>query len=234
MSIAIFSDKGGSHFGGDHKDAYIASNSGSTSTASTVFVVVDDLAGASAWPGLLRFSLVGHIPENAIISSAIITLVVSHRAGAFAIQAHKLLTPWGVTPINEGGDEDPATGGQVTWDNAFDYASGADVGWAAGVGAGFGAGDYRAAFQISEVAAAVGSVLTIAVTDDVQEMVQDDDANCGWLMQGTVHATGNRFHSRNAVALANRPFLTVVYTVPPINAPRRSKVRIGIANRIGT
>jgi hypothetical protein len=58
--------------GGDHKDTYIFATGGTSSTGGEPDVDVD---GVTRWVGLFRFSLAGHIPPNAVVSTAVFTLI---------------------------------------------------------------------------------------------------------------------------------------------------------------
>jgi len=170
---------------------------------------------------LLRFSLVNRIPANANIVSAILTLTLeANSVGAQVCTLYRLLTAWGESPIVEGVDEAPATNGQAVWDNAFDYNNPAvDVGWVAGVGAGFTAADVRlvpeGVFTIGGADVA-GTQYTIDVLGMVNFWFPNDVNNVGFIINADVVAITNYIASQNNPNGSWRPFLTVVYAVPYI------------------
>ena len=216
MPIKVFGE-GAGQIGGDHKDTTIVSTILGISEATVVVFQTREL-GAGGRSPLLRFSLVGHIPTNAIINSAVLTTTLQTApASNLTIGLYRMITQWGVDLTNEGVSENPATGGQASWRRSFDFnGAGGDVTWAGG--GNISAVDYAAVETTYNVLAAdaPGTVYNINIPIMVQNWVSSDANNAGLIMRttaGSFNIWANQ-HSQEAVVAANRPYLTVDYTVP--------------------
>ncbi len=213
MPTKVFGE-GAGYIGGDHKDTYLWGGAGARSYGSGTTLWSQNLTVGGIT--LLRFSLAGHIPTNAIVNTAVLTLTKQNAAGApnaGNINTHDLITNWGITNINEGVSQNPAVLGQATHDNAYDHNGGGDVGWAAGAGVGYGVGD-RQALETAvpwDVSDAAGTFYNISVPTMVQRWVKNDGANFGTTIECSINAPVV-FHSSNAVAPASRPYLTVKWS----------------------
>lgn len=233
MPIVVFGETGGGAIGGDHKDAYVSSGFTANAQPQLNVFYIRGLAGSMFIP-ILRFSLTGHIPTNAIVNTAVLTVLLgANSAGAHTIEVRRLLTAWGVDPTTEGANENPATGGQATYRRSFDFnGGGGDVTWAGG---NFGAGDYDAAETTFNIGAAdpIGTNYNINIPTMTGLWIADDTTNYGLtFIENTGVNVNNRFHSQQAAAQANRPYLTVDYSLPvaggiPISQ-RESHSSIGI------
>ena len=175
---------------------------------------------------LTRYEL-SSIDVAANVSSAILTLKsqVLLFAGTYSI--HRLLTNWGQTDTNAGIEQNPAANGQATWDNAYDYNGGGpgDVGWVAGVGVGFGAGDYNAAVENSQAIPATGATANFDITAMIQDMVTNPANNYGFLVMSNRNPN-NAIFSFAAAAATDAPYLTVNYTIPSTGTTRQSHTAI--------
>lgn len=198
--------EGSGQTGGDHKDSWIASGN-------------SDYAGASdtalrLWStfqiGLLRFSLTGHIATDAIVNTSILSVETQTYAGASNVTASKITTDWGVSPVVEGATEHPAASGQATFRRSFDFnGGGGDVAWNSG---NFSAGDYNAA-EDTEALATLNNRTTFDIPLMTQDWINADATNYGVVLFTTVGGD-NRISSQEAAVAADRPYLTVDYSVP--------------------
>jgi len=225
MPTVVFGEIGGEAIGGDHKDAYISEGLTGNAQPQLNVLWIRGFLTARFIP-ILRFSLDGHIPTNAIVTSAVLTVILAvNSGGALIVEARNLLTAWGVDPITEGANENPATAGQGTYRRSIDFnGAGGDVVWAGG--GNFSANDYDApedTFNIG-VGDLAGQVYNINIPIMTQAWVANDNNNFGLtLIESSGVNLFNRFHSQEAVLAANRPYLTVNYIIPvPIPTPEPS------------
>ncbi len=145
---------------------------------------------------VIKFDL-SSIPSNAVITSASLKLVQLGGSGTITVNIHRLLQNW--------------TNADVTWNN---YTTGTP--WnTAGGGAGT---DYTSTATDSKALLSYsgGTVDSYNVLTDVQNIVNNGGNNYGWIMKLATES-GNTYvgyNSQDAGTQANRPILTVVYTVP--------------------
>lgn len=160
---------------------------------------------------LVRFDVAGSIPSGAVISSVVLTLNVSNVSDVtpriFTI--HRLQKDWGEgTSTGTGGGGAPATTGDATWLCTFHPGTP----WA---NAG---GDFEPIADASQLLGDVGSYSWSAppMASDVQAWHDGVVPNDGWIIAGdeTAAGTARRFDSRENPVAANRPTLTVTYSVP--------------------
>lgn len=214
MPTIVFGE-GAGQIGGDHKDSWIRASDTDRCYASDIDLYVYDGPGSDNRRSLMRFSLAGHIPSNAVVSSGILTLALhAPSPGAITHGIHRLSTAWGVTPTAEGASQHPATGGQATHRRAFDFnGGGGDVSWAAGV---FSGSDFGARITSWNVGNAdpAGTSYNIDITSDVQTDVRDDAANHGYLLIWDAGSVNIRYASQENATVGRRPYLTVIYSVP--------------------
>ncbi|MDX2149041.1 MAG: DNRLRE domain-containing protein [Planctomycetota bacterium] len=158
---------------------------------------------------LVRFDL-SQIPTNATIENVTVRLVPDRLSGPPSpISLHALTADWGEGNSNanmQEGTGATAEPGDATWTFAF-YET---VPWAIG-------GEFD-----PDVSAAATITLPIATTfsgpglvADVQGWVRQPATNFGWMLRGDESRARSsvRFVSRDSANAANRPTLTVTYTV---------------------
>ena len=221
MPTIRFSDRGGDT-GGDHKDNYLFEDNVDRARGANATLVVKQLAAVGRVP-VGRWSLAGHIPTNARVSSAVMWYYFSAVTSAGTASIHRMTTNWGVTNVDAGANQDPAAGGQSTFRRSFDYnGAGGDVTWAGG---NFAAADYDATSESTSAITGVGWV-SWSIPLMVQNWVQNDATNFGWTMISTDIQPGNAVMQSMDSATANqRPYLDVTYHVPVL----KSAIGIGIA-----
>ena len=163
--------------------------------------------------GLLRFDISG-ISGSVLSATLTLSLYSKSTSGDRTVGVYPCLTDWGVTDTDGGATENPATGGQATWDNAKDYGSGSDVGWADGVGAGFSSNDYGAQADtfVVDSADAEGATYTADVTTMVQDWNSTPANNSGIVLalENGLNTEYVYITSQENSTAANRPILTVV------------------------
>lgn len=203
--------EGSGQTGGDHKDTYLSENVPAGSHGSSPVLNIRTHVVADWFP-IFRFSLIGHIPTNAIVNSSVFSLKTLTFIGPANVSIHNLITPWGESSTVDGIIEDPATNGQATYNRSFDFNGvGGDVTWSAGV---ISSADYNAAEDTVALAAA-GSITTFVIPIMTQAWIINDATNCGLLLASST-GNNNNVNSQETVIAANRPFLTVDYSVPAI------------------
>jgi hypothetical protein len=161
---------------------------------------------------LLRFDL-SSIPANAVISSATLRVRVTKTiAGTYQFNLYRMLADWGEGASNSGGDGTGAAAqtGDATWNYRF-FGNTATA-W---VNRG---GDFSNLVSGTTNIGAIGqyTFTGAGMRSDVQGWVDGTKPNYGWMMTSDLEfltSIAKRISSREATA-ANRPLLTVVYTVP--------------------
>jgi hypothetical protein len=170
---------------------------------------------------LLKFDIVGNIPTNATILSAMVTLTVvrtmAFQANSFSL--HRVLQDWGegtggATGFGNFGAQ--AQLGEATWNARF-YSN---VLWS--VPGAAAPGDFvEQASATQSIGGGNGSFTfdtSAGLVADVQSWLTDSTNNFGWILVCDDEAavqTARRFASREDQAMA--PQLTVEYTlVPPL------------------
>lgn len=161
--------------------------------------------------GLLAFDLTDKLPAGATIVSATLQLHLSKTsAGSSTVSLHRVLANWGEgssnANSNEGGGA-TASPGDATWlHTLFDATLWQTAG-----------GDFA---PTASAATSVANVATYqwrspTLLADVQGWQANPATNFGWLLMGDESASGTakRFDSRENPTAANRPQLTIVYTV---------------------
>ena len=194
--------------GGGHKDTSIVSTTPTRSYAGIDRIYVYDAGDVSPFVSLMRFEL-GVIPRRSIINSAVLRLYVLLLGAATNFSIHRLLTPWGVTDTNEGVAEILSTGGQATWDCAFDTNGVADVRWAAG--GVFTAADFEAVAEDTQ-AALLGAWSVFNIPVMTQLWVKNRSLNNGCYL--VANADTVQIASNIHATVGLRWSLTVDYTAP--------------------
>lgn len=220
--VIVFGE-GAGQTGEDHKDTYVDSanvalaNGGGSTMACRLNRHIT----------LLRFSLIGHIPINAIINNANLRVVIgSLSAAQKTISINPMITNWGVDLINEGTTQNPAVGGQATWRRAFDFnGAGGDIVW--GGGGNISAVDWGVAINTFIIlnGAAIGTEYIVNITAGVANDILNDATNLGYSFTSNVNS-GQNFDSQESVTIGERPYLTVDYSLLlPIMRRRRSLIQ---------
>ena len=182
-------------------------------------------AGRTGNAGGLRRALMafdiagGGIPAGATINSVTLALTVSNNPSGNSTPAvfelHPVSAAWGEGTTNSvpGGQGDPATPGDATWNFRFFNTSS----WTTP------GGTFGSLSGTATVGNAVGSTYTFAsqsgMVADVQSWLNTPASNFGWLLKsasetaGTITARG--FFSSEAFSASQRPTLTVDFTPVP-------------------
>jgi hypothetical protein len=216
----IIFGEGAGMTGGDHKDTTIISNAPNNSYGSRSRGWLRNNGGID---NLIigRFSLVGHIPAEATINSAVLTYMLETLSGAQAVGVRRLLTDWGITPTNEGVDNAPAAANEACFNQAFTGTSN----WSGGAFA--VANDCDVEENTFNIGAAdpLGTAYNVNIPTMVTNWYNNDATNYGFALapQTTPGAVVNQLHSQEAGVAANRPYLTVDYTVPVITSMLKRK-----------
>jgi hypothetical protein len=175
--------------------------------------------------GVFAFNLQG-IPAGSTITGVTLTLNMSRTiSGAETLSLHRLLQNWGEGTSNSvAGTGITATTGDATWIHTF-FAT---QSW---TNAG---GDFAATASASLPVEAENLYTwgsTAGMVADVQGWIDNPSGNFGWILMGneTATATAKRFDSRENSVQANRPKLTVTYTLPSSAALSGTLTLQGIA-----
>lgn len=159
---------------------------------------------------LIEFDVAGAVPPGATVTDATLTLHMRKTSsGAQTVELRRALLEWGEgTSIAFGGPGAPATPGDATWIHTVSPG-----GFWANVG-----GDFSTTLSATQSVDPVGFYSWSAdqVTADVQDMLDDPGGNHGWGLIGNeaMPSTTKLFSSREWAEPAERPKLTIEYTVP--------------------
>ncbi len=161
--------------------------------------------------GLVAFNL-SAIPTGATVTSATLTVYQSRTtASDGAVTLHRMLADWGQGTSNATGQEGTGAASKTndaTWLHRF-YPS---TFWAAP------GGDFVSTASATTALTSTYTTYTFtssAMAADVQGWVTNPATNFGWMLRGdeSVPHTARRFESSETNTAAQRPMLTVVYTV---------------------
>lgn len=161
--------------------------------------------------GVLAFDLTNKLPTGATIVSATLQLHMSKTtAGSTAVSVHRVLADWGEgssnANSNEGGGAAASTGDATWLHTRFNTTLWQTPG-----------GDFTPAASATAAVAGVADYQWHSPTllADVQGWQANPATNFGWLIIGdeSANSTAKRFDSRENPTAANRPQLTIVYTV---------------------
>ncbi len=195
------------------KDNSIYEANTSNSNGAGEYLVSGQTGSGTNTRALLAFDL-SSIPSGAIITNAELALnmsLTSGSAGPQAFDLHVLLEDWGEGNSDAGiaaGIGAPAEpNADATWtDNFFALSSWTSLG-----------STFDAPVRASTTVDAVGPYVWVSpdLTTDVQNWVDNTLPNFGWLLKGqeTAPFQAKRFDSRQNINPANRPALTVTYTL---------------------
>ena len=162
---------------------------------------------------IVRFDL-STIPAGSTITGATLRLNMSRaRANNDPSYLHRMTSDWGEgtsdAPNDEGQGTTPSVG-DATWK----YAYFGTIPWAS-LG-----GDFVSTPSASTVIGGQNGYYTwsgAGVVADAQSWLDSPATNFGWVLRGneTADQTAMRFDTRENPTIANRPQLTVTYTLPP-------------------
>jgi hypothetical protein len=178
-----------------------------------VHIFTGETAVSAARRALLAFAVSDSVCAGAVIDSVRLTLRMSRTRTATArvVSLHRLTADWGEGLSDAGGEEGAgiaAEPGDVTWRHRFYDATL----WTTS------GGDFEAAASAQQSVGNIGLYTWSSpqMTADVQSWVDSPASNFGWIVIGdeSTFATAKRFDSRENATAANRPRLTVYYTVP--------------------
>jgi len=201
------------------KDNSLFSGTGWEDNSSGVGVSLyaGEIRGGDVRRAVMAFDL-SSIPATATITSATLSLRVTRvRSGGVDFMLHRLTSDWGEAGSNAVGNNGQgvtALSGDATWNCAFHDAGGnCTTSWTTP------GGDFVAASSgtTSLAGANTTSIFpsSASLVADVQAWVDGSESNFGWLLKTA--ETGSRLakqiSSREAATAANRPTLTVTYTV---------------------
>ena len=161
--------------------------------------------------GVLAFDLTDKLPAGATIVSATLQLHLSKTsAGSTTVSVHRVLANWGEGNSNANSNEGSgasATTGDATWlHTSFNTTL-----WQAP------GGDFTPTASATAAVAGVAAYQwrSPALLADLQGWQANPATNFGWLIMGdeSTSSTAKRFDSRENPTAANRPQLTIIYTV---------------------
>ena len=162
--------------------------------------------------GTVAFDIAGNVPAAATVDSVTLTLNLSRLKTATlrTVSLHKVLADWGEgTSSSGGGKGATATTNDATWLHRFFSGST----WTSA------GGDYSGGASGSQSVGGFGnySWTSAQMASDVQGWLDNSSTNFGWIIIGdeVTSKSIKWFHSREASSAANRPVLSVTYTVPP-------------------
>lgn len=202
--------------GATHDNTLYEDSGGFLSNGAGTGFFVGSTGSGALRRGLVVFD-VSSIPAGSTITSVSLQLRMNRTtAGAQPVQLRRLTSDWGEGASDAG---DPGGGGaasepgDATWIHTFyDTQLWSTEG-----------GDFVTAISASTSVAGNGlySWSGAGLVSDVQDWVDGANANYGWILIGNESSTGTskRFASREAVTEADRPKLTIEYTLPPQFAP---------------
>lgn len=198
------------------KDNTIYSNLTNNSNGAGDNFTTGAIATSPVRRGLIMFDL-SSIPGGATITAVSLAMVMNKTvSGANNVSLHLLNEAWGEGASNAGAGADgngvPALLGDATWSCTFSNgAGGCTTSWTTAGGAFQPAAS--ATTSVSGVATytwSSGQMIT-----NVQGWLNTPASNFGWIIIGAEGAPGSakRFSSRTNPIIADRPSLTVTYSV---------------------
>lgn len=208
----VFGDASGQI--GTNKNNRIRSDNVNSANGEGTFIRID-LTPFEVF--LIRFDL-SSIPTTAIINTAVLSYILHEhtQAGDADIVVARLVTDWGETLTDAGANETPATNGQGTFGNAFDFSDPGvtDVRWGGG-------GQFALVTDTDGVLDTVTvnagdptpTTYEMNVEAGVENQILNDATNYGFAVYTTTDLRKTYGGLDNATP-ALRPFLTVDYVIP--------------------
>lgn len=188
------------------------SSTGDVSNGKGAFFFVGNTAGAAVRRGLLAFAVADQVPAGATIVSAALQLQMSKTSGGAAdVRLHRALADWGESSSDATANEGKgaaAASGDATWLHTFHTTA---LWQTPG-------GDFVPTATATTAVSGVGSYRwssSPAMVVEVQGWLDTPATNFGWVVVGdeSANGTAKRFTARESGIVANRPQLTVVYTM---------------------
>ena len=185
----------------------------SNGSGSYTFTGRVDLAGnGNLRRALIHFEVDAFVPVEATVTQVTLTLRMTRTvAGPTDVNIHRVFRDWGEGISNAPGQEGAGTAaatGDATWVYTFFFS---DTWNNPG-------GDFEASSSAVQVVAGIGYYdwTGSGLIADVELWRQNPDTNFGWLLIGKEDTlrTAKRFDSRENGTPANRPVLTVGYSLP--------------------
>ena len=190
-------------------------NDGSTSNGAGDYLFAGRVAsqgGGAIRRAVLKFDLAGSIPANAVITGATLTLRMSKTiSGSQSVALRKLTSDWGEGTSNANSNEGSGASagtGDATWVHRFfNTATWTSDG-----------GDFSSTISASAAVNSIGNYTwgsTTQMVADVQGWLSNPSSNFGWILIGDESSPGSakRFESRENPVAANRPKLTITYSL---------------------
>ena len=161
--------------------------------------------------GLIEFDIAGSLPQGATITNVTLTLRLARTSGpAQDVSLHQVSQEWGEgASIATSGQGAASAAGDATWIHTiFSTTLWDNPG-----------GGFESAASSSTEVGVLGDEAnyvwgsTSALVEDVQEWLDDDSSNHGWLLMGneTTNQTTKLFDTRESTTADNRPVLTVTF-----------------------
>lgn len=180
--------------------------------------------------GVIAFDVAGSVPVGAVIESVWLTLHMSmSEADSRTVELHRLLADWGEGTSSGRGSGGASTLGDVTWIHRFFPTELWDS----------PGGDFEPAVSAAVSVGDTGSYTwgpTPQMGADVQGWLDSPSSNFGWLLKGdeAIRST-KRFDSRENSVAADRPVLTVEYSMPaPVAELQFSDAAYRVAEGVGS
>lgn len=190
-----------------------ATGSVSNARGDLIYVGNTPRTGFTQRRGLLRFDL-SAIAASAQVTAATLSLtLIRVQSGTTNVSIHKLNESWGEgtstcnTPCGQG---TAATANDATWLHRF-YPG---QNWSTAGGA-----FVPAASATTAVAPAVGTTYawsSAQLTADIQAWLTTPASNAGWIVIDDAPDHAKAFASREYATAAQRPQLSITYTVAPV------------------
>ncbi|MBS0198335.1 MAG: DNRLRE domain-containing protein [Planctomycetes bacterium] len=211
------------------KDNTLFEEQGSYSNGAGSSLFCGETSVGAKRRSLIAFDL-SSIPAGSVINSAMLTMRMSRTStGSEIVSLHLSLADWGEGASNSnsmgGGGGTLATSEDATWTHRrFGGATWTTPG-----------GDFRLDPSVSIGVGGTGfyQFTGSGVSADVQAWVNNPASNAGWFILGneSTNQTAKRWDSREAATVANRPVLTIDYTVP--TAGSMAALLLGLGAGVG-
>jgi hypothetical protein len=193
------------------------SGSLSNGAGPSLFIGRTSQSSGSIRHAVIAFDVAAHLPGDANVTGAALTLHASEgNPGPATVSLHTLLSDWGEgVSSHDGGRGAPATLDDATWIHRFH-----DVEFWQEAGGDF-SDSASAAIDVDGPGAYTWAG-TPAMIEDVQSWLDNPESNFGWILIGDEDfaSTAKRFDSRESLVPSQRPVLVVRYERPPGSACR--------------
>ncbi len=195
------------------KDNTIYEHNTSNSNGAGEFLIAGTTGSPYFNHALIMFDITGSIPAGAVIQTASLRLHLagtSGNSGPYKIELHKLQKNFGEGSSNAGpqaGQGAPATSNDATWlHNLFSTSLWTNPG-----------GDFTPVSSAATVVGGIGFYTwdSVAMITDIQNWLNNPSTNYGWLLKSNELSSfqAKKFESRENPVAANRPVLSITYTL---------------------